>query len=174
MSTSLTKRRAKRASGAHAHQRRVLRTRKINGNGLVSYYVQGPLAGSTRPDFNTASLVKVLEVGLPVTELNALQATLALPAEKLAPMLGISKATLHRRKGAGRRLNPVISDRVVRFARLLGKAAKVFGGLEDAKQWLNANQFGLGGAVPLDYAKTEIGAREVENLLGRIEHGVYS
>jgi len=28
--------------------------------------------------------------------------------------------------------------------------------------------------VPLDYARTEAGAREVENLLGRIKYGVYS
>ena len=33
---------------------------------------------------------------------------------------------------------------------------------------------GLGGAIPLEYAETEVGAREVENLLGRIEYGVYS
>jgi uncharacterized protein (DUF2384 family) len=39
---------------------------------------------------------------------------------------------------------------------------------------LTHKQPGLGGAVPLDFAKTEIGAREVENLLGRIEYGVYS
>ena len=117
---------------------------------------------------------EVLQVGLPVNELTVLQASLAVPADKLAPMLGISKATFHRRKGAGSKLNPAVSDRVVRFARLLGKAAKVFGDIEDAKQWLKSAQFGLGGAVPLDYAKTEVGAREVENLLGRIEYGVYS
>ena len=126
------------------------------------------------PDLNTANLVKVLEVGLPVTELTALQTSLAVPTERLAPMLGISKATFHRRKGAGTKLKPAVSDRVVRFARLLGQAIRVFGDLEDAKQWLNSPQFGLGGAVPLDYAKTEVGAREVENLLGRIEFGVYS
>jgi putative toxin-antitoxin system antitoxin component (TIGR02293 family) len=89
-------------------------------------------------------------------------------------MLGISKATFHRRKGTGNRLQPAVSDRIVRFARLVGKAVKVFGDIEDAKRWFHSPQFGLGGAVPLDYAKTEIGAREVENLLGRIEHGVYS
>jgi putative toxin-antitoxin system antitoxin component (TIGR02293 family) len=106
--------------------------------------------------------------------LTELQASLDLPADRLAPMLGISKATFHRRKGAGSRLNPAVSDRVVRFARLLGQAVKVFGDIEEAKQWLNSPQFGLGGAVPLDYARTEIGAREVEKLLGRIEYGVYS
>ena len=109
-----------------------------------------------------------------MTELTDLQASLDVPAERLAPMLGISKATFHRRKGAGERLGSAESDRVVRFARLLGRAIKVFGDIENAKQWLNAPQFGLGGAVPFDYAKTEVGAREVENLLGRIEYGVYS
>jgi len=103
-----------------------------------------------------------------------LQASLDVPAERLAPMLGISKATFHRHKGAGVRLGSAVSDRVVRFARLLGKAIRVLGNIEDAKQWLSSPQFGLGGAVPLDYAKTEVGAREVENLLGRIEYGVYS
>ena len=89
-------------------------------------------------------------------------------------MLGISKATFHRRKGGEAKLPPAVSDRVVRYARLLGQALQVFGDLDSAKRWLGAPQFGLGGAVPLDYARSEVGAREVENLLGRIEHGVYS
>jgi putative toxin-antitoxin system antitoxin component (TIGR02293 family) len=63
---------------------------------------------------------------------------------------------------------------VVRFARLLGHAVHLFGSVEEARRWLKAPQRGLGGAVPLDYAQTEAGAREVENLLGRIDYGVYS
>ena len=43
-----------------------------------------------------------------------------------------------------------------------------------ARDWLTHKQTGLGNTVPLEFAKTEIGAREVENLLGRIEYGVYS
>jgi putative toxin-antitoxin system antitoxin component (TIGR02293 family) len=93
--------------------------------------------------------------------------------EKLAAKLGISKATLHRRKATGR-LDPGESDRVVRFARLMGKAVEVLESKESARQWLSAPQFGLGGAVPLDYAETEVGAREAEDLLMRIEYGVYS
>jgi len=112
-------------------------------------------------------------VGLPVGELDELQTALALPMEKLVPMLGISKATLHRRKAEGR-LDPAESDRVVRLARLMGKAVDVMESEEHARQWLVAPQFGLGGAVPLEFAETEVGAREVEDLLSRIEHGVYS
>jgi putative toxin-antitoxin system antitoxin component (TIGR02293 family) len=53
-------------------------------------------------------------------------------------------------------------------------AASVMESLDDGRRWLNSPQVGLGGAIPLEYAETEVGAREVEHLLGRIEYGVYS
>ena len=120
-----------------------------------------------------AYMIERIHAGLPIYELAALQESLDVPMEILAAKLGISKATLQRRKIEGR-LDAVESERVLRFARLMGKAINVFGSESNAREWLNKSQFGLGGAVPLDYAETEIGAREVENLLGRIEYGVYS
>jgi uncharacterized protein (DUF2384 family) len=54
----------------------------------------------------------------------------------------------------------------------MGKAVEVLS--QRRRTPMVTPQFGLGGAVPLEYAETEVGAREVENLLGRIEHGVYS
>jgi putative toxin-antitoxin system antitoxin component (TIGR02293 family) len=115
--------------------------------------------------------VSRVEAGLQYRELESLQKELGVPLEKLSQTLGISRATLHRRKLAGR-LAPDESDRVVRFERLVDKAAQVFGNRESAREWLNHPQFGLGGAIPLAYARTEAGAREVENILGRIEWGI--
>lgn len=123
--------------------------------------------------FSPSQIIEVIQGGLPVQELNVLQAGLGVPMERLAPKIGISRATLQRRK-AGGRLGREESDRVVRFARLMGKAVEVFETEENARRWLNSPQIGLGGAVPLDYAEIEVGAREVEDLLGRIEYGVYS
>jgi putative toxin-antitoxin system antitoxin component (TIGR02293 family) len=120
-----------------------------------------------------SKLIAMVRKGLPVQELSDLQVALAVPMEKLVPMLGLSKATFHRRKAAGR-LDAAESDRVVRFARLMGKAVEVMESAENARRWLTSSQVGLGGAVPLEYAETEVGAREVEDLLGRIEYGVYS
>jgi len=175
MSETLTKQLSKKFSAkVLVHRKSGQWAVKNAGVGVVSYCVHGATGKILASDFTPSKMIEVLRVGLPVRELDDLQASLAVPADRLAPMLGISKATFHRRKGAGSKLRPAVSDRVVRFARLLGKAVKVFGDIEDAKQWLKSAQFGLGGAVPLDYAKTEIGAREVENLLGRIEYGVYS
>jgi putative toxin-antitoxin system antitoxin component (TIGR02293 family) len=156
----------RRQSGARA-------VKKL-GDGVVMSFVQGRQGDAGPALFTPASLIEALEAGLPFQELEILRASLDLPVDLMATMLGISKATFHRSKGTARRLSPSVSDRVVRYAKLVGFAVKVFGDLADAKLWLKLPQIGLGGAVPLDYAKTEIGAREVENLLGRIEYGVYS
>lgn len=143
------------------------------GTGVVAHWVHDPAGAGSPKEPSPAILIEALRAGLPVQELDALRQGLDLPMDKLAPMLGLSKATLHRRKAAGR-LDVAESDRVLRFARLLGKAASVLESIEQGRRWLTSPQVGLGGAVPLEYAETEAGAREVENLLGRIEYGVYS
>jgi putative toxin-antitoxin system antitoxin component (TIGR02293 family) len=174
MSDTLTKPQPKKSSGHVALRRKSGQWGgKESSGGVVAYCVHGPADEFMAGDFTPAKLIEVLRVGLPVRELDDLQATLDVPMEKLVPMLGISKATLHRRKAEGR-LGQAESDRVVRFAKLMGKAVEVMESEGNARQWLTSPQFGLGGAVPLEYAETEVGAREVEDLLVRIEYGVYS
>src|SRR5713226_1285786 len=118
-------------------------------------------------------LIRRIQQGLQFRELEALQNDIDVPLEQLAAKLSISRSTLQRRKVAGR-LSPDESDKVMRFSRLLRQAAELFGDIDKARAWLKHPQYGLGGAVPLDYAETEIGAREVEDLLGRMKYGVYS
>lgn len=117
-------------------------------------------------------LIRRIEAGAKFAELESLRRQLGLSLEQLSDKLGISRATLHRRKASGR-LGPDESDRVYRLQRLLKQATAVFGDNQRACEWLSFPQYGLGGAVPLDYARTEVGGREVENLLGAIEYGVY-
>lgn len=154
------------------------KTPKKKTNRVVQYYteqrpdevmaVSEPAAAYGSP----AVLLEDLKKGLPFDELVVLRAILEIPMEKLAAMLGISKATLHRRKAAGK-LDVAESDRVVRYARLMGLATQVLESPENARSWLSTPKVGLGGAIPLAYAETEFGAREVEDLLGRMEYGVY-
>lgn len=142
--------------------------------GVVDSIVAQPRRGKRSSNAPTAPrLIEAVRAGLPASELFELKAALDVPNEALAPMAGMSKATLGRRR-PDQRLSPEEGDRVVRFARLLGLAVDVMGDLEHARRWMKSPQVGLGGSTPLDYALTEIGAREVEDLLGRIEHGVYS
>src|SRR2546423_15610401 len=114
-----------------------------------------------------------IQAGLSFRAVQNLQKALDLPMERIASVLGMSRATLHRRKLQGK-IDREESEKLVRYQNLLKKAEEVFGDAENAREWLRHRQRGLGNAVPLEFAKSEIGAREVENLLGRIEYGVYS
>ena len=117
--------------------------------------------------------IERIHSGLSFRAVLNLQKALDIPMEKVASVLGMSRATLHRRKIQGK-IDKEESEKLVRYQRLLKKAEEVFGDMASAREWLTRKQTGLGGAVPIEFARTEIGAREVENLLGRIEYGVYS
>jgi putative toxin-antitoxin system antitoxin component (TIGR02293 family) len=120
-------------------------------------------------------VVARVKSGLPVAEFDALRKLLGLSVEGLADRIGISIATLSRRRHSGRRLDPGRSDRLLRFARLFRLAVELHDGDQQAaRDWLRKPAPALEGETPLDHAGTEAGAREVENLIGRLEHGVYT
>lgn len=114
-----------------------------------------------------------IQAGLSFRAVQNLQKALNVPLGTVASVLGMSRATLHRRKLKGK-IDEEESEKLVRYQRLLKQAEDVFGDGKSARDWLTHKQAGLGNAVPLLFARTEIGAREVENLLGRIEYGVHS
>lgn len=140
------------------------------GSGMVREAV-AQYSGSPGPAAQDA--LESLESGLPIEEFDALQDLLGLSMDALAACLSISRSTLMRRRKAGR-LDSLESDRLLRFARLYGRAFQVLGEASLARTWLGEPLRALAFRTPLAFAKTEFGAREVEHLLGRIEQGVFS
>ena len=57
---------------------------------------------------------------------------------------------------------------------IMKQAIDIFGSQEKARKWFETPLPALGGKTPLECVKTESGTREVENVLGRIAHGVFS
>lgn len=111
--------------------------------------------------------------GLAVEEFYGLREDLGVSVPDLEKTLSIAHRTLLRRKEVGR-LQMEESDRLHRLRRLFDQAVGVFENAEDARAWMTSSQIGLGGESPLEYSDTDAGAREVEYLLGRIDHGVFS
>lgn len=119
-------------------------------------------------------IIDELQRGLPYRRLTQFEKQSGLPLEAICRAIRVPKRTLARRKAAGR-LAPDESERLHRLSELFTKAVHLFAGDHDrARRWLETPQRGLGRVTPLEMAATEVGAREVENLIGRIEHGVFT
>lgn len=122
----------------------------------------------------TSSLLGEIQRGLAFDAWEQFILNTALRKEDAIGLVQITARTLSRRKEEGR-LHPDESDRLIRAARIFAQAAELFeGDAESARKWLTTPQPGLGGVPPVEYAATEVGAREVEALLGRLEHGIPS
>jgi putative toxin-antitoxin system antitoxin component (TIGR02293 family) len=123
---------------------------------------------------DAARIVRLVRAGFPYSRLAKLQKATGMPWEKMARFVAIPQRTLTRRQSEGR-LHADESDRVLRASRIFEMAVDLFeGDAKSATQWLESPQVGLGGEVPFEFASTDIGAREVENLITRLEHGVFA
>ena len=92
----------------------------------------------------------------------------------MAAVIGLSPTTLARRRRSGT-LTTGESDRLVRVARLLGMTYELMrGDGEVARRWLKEGHELIEGESPLERASTEVGGREVEQLVGRLRHGIFS
>lgn len=112
--------------------------------------------------------------GLPFAEVERLRRDSGLPLEAVAGLIRLPPRTLARRKARGR-LDPGESERLFRVATVFGQAVTLFcGQLHDANRWLRTAQRGLGGLIPLELLGSEVGARAVADLIGRLEHGVFT
>lgn len=128
-----------------------------------------------KPVLSFASLVEQIEKGFPFGALERVKSVLDLNDELLSVSLGVSAKTTSRWRREGIDRLPVpVSDRLYRFARLFALAEQVLEDGDAAREWLHEEQVGLGGRTPVEMMRTEAGAREVESLLVRIEHGVLS
>ena len=88
--------------------------------------------------------------------------------------LVIPRRTFDRRLDEKQPLTVAESDRLLRAARVIVRAIEALGDSEKAAKWLRAPNRSLRGMIPLTLLETDFGARAVERVLGRIEHGVYS
>ena len=67
-----------------------------------------------------------------------------------------------------------MSDTADRIARVTRAADETFGNPEKARAWLQRANRALGGSSPLDMLDSDDGADHVEQVLGRLAHGLFS
>lgn len=117
-------------------------------------------------------LVNVVRAGIHSSAIESLCVLLGQPMSVVLATVGVSERTWARRRTSV--LTPAESDHVVRIVRLMDRATGVLGELGAARRWLDTPARAFGGQTPLAMAASETGASLVFDLLGRIEHGVFS
>lgn len=122
---------------------------------------------------STRSLLRSIESGLPYAAFDAVRERFGLSREDLAEAIGLPLRTLARRRRE-RKLHPDESDRLVRVARIAAEASRVLGDDRNAGLWLRDEIIALGNRRPIDLLRTDVGAREVEEIIGHIEYGIVS
>jgi putative toxin-antitoxin system antitoxin component (TIGR02293 family) len=121
----------------------------------------------------TADLLRAVRGGLPYAALEALTRALGLELSAVGAVVGIPARTMARRKHE-QLLSPVESDRLYRLAYVTHVASAVLGGVDAARTWLGRSNRSLGGIEPISLLDTDIGCRQVEEALVRLNYGMYA
>ena len=144
---------------------------RFQATGTVGLYYVAFLGMRT---YVVGRILENVQRGLPYKSWDRLLGNTEIDKDQLLRMVQITARTLSRRKEEGR-LEPDESDRLLRASRLFAYALALFEGQADAaRHWLTTAQSALGDVTPVELGATEIGAREVEALIGRLEHGIPS
>ena len=126
---------------------------------------------------NSVEIHQLLLRGLPAAALRHLVGSMLLlqHPDAFEKALGMSFRTFQRHQAdPGKALNREQSGRVWSFAGIVEKATSVLGSREEAEAWLKRPALGLNQSRPLDLLETVVGRQMVEDLLVRMEYGVYT
>lgn len=114
-----------------------------------------------------------VQQGLPAVAFHRFAVASSVSLEELARAIHVSLRTVQRRNESGERLDAGPSERLVRLAELYSHAAAIIGDDDLARQWMQTPREAFGGQTPFELAGSELGARLVDDLLLRVEHGVF-
>lgn len=109
--------------------------------------------------------------GLPKTVVKATVSHVAKDAEQAREISNrlVPQASYKRRRSI---LTVQESERVERLARLYATALDVWGEEDDARQFLFAPHVQLNGKKPIEMAFSDLGVRQVEQILEQLRYGL--
>ena len=116
-------------------------------------------------------LAERVREGLPFAALSAVMQQYGISRGVLGDILHLSPRNFLRRKEQ-KRLSPEESDRLYRLARVIAHANRVFEDPNESADWIQTPNAALGKQQPLTLLDTDIGVQQVDQVLGRIEHGI--
>lgn len=122
---------------------------------------------------NEMDLVNLTRNGILKQSVTKMAANFGITQEKICELLHMSTRNFQRIKD-NTPLDIYTSEQTIEMANVYSKAHLIFVNDESVKQWFQTSNYALGNQKPLDLLDTSFGVKMVSDVLGRIEHGVFS
>ncbi|MCT4639810.1 MAG: DUF2384 domain-containing protein [Bacteroidales bacterium] len=135
----------------------------ILGKKYVKYNVESPF------DF-----IHIANKGIGANVIKNFRQYFDLPLDITAGMLNTSTSTLYRWSKSNSNLERNFSIKLFEIADLFLYGIEVFEDKENFFKWLSLPNTALGGLEPQELIELPGGISKVRDVIGRIEHGVYS
>jgi putative toxin-antitoxin system antitoxin component (TIGR02293 family) len=128
----------------------------------------------TKPIHSEFDIISLSNEGLTKASLDALITNLGISKKAFSEnILDTSVKTLERKKSTDK-LDKRTSSHIIEIAKVLEHIFAVFENEERARNWLNTSNSALNNIKPIDLFYLPTGLNMVNDILGRIEEGVYS
>ncbi len=118
-------------------------------------------------------LIEITRKGLPKSVILTVSSILGISMEKMSALIHVSHRTIQRKQDH-ELLNVYSTEQILEIAQVISRGIEVMGTIESFVAWLHKDIRGLGYKKPLDFLDTSFGTKLIKDILGRIEHGVYS
>ena len=141
--------------------------------GIASYTPMVAMMGNQYANPSDFDLLKLARKGISKKSLLALAKKISLTIEEVASVLHISERTLQRYTPQTL-VKTEYADRAIELALLYERGIEVLGSERAFSNWIKSPNYALGGEVPFNLLDTRIGFTMVLDILGRIEHGIFS
>ncbi len=152
----------------------IIEKQTIRHKELNLVYLLGGKSIITHPLRSGFDIISLSNDGITKASLDALSSHLGISKKYFSEnILGISVKTLERKKSTDK-LDKHISSHVIEIAKVAKHAFDVFEDEEKVKTWLNTPNRALNNMKPIDLFYISTGLGMVDDILGRIEYGVYS
>ena len=123
---------------------------------------------------NAFKLIDIVLEGIDYRSFNKIVDKHPFTVAEWCQFLGVSDRTLQRYKRDKKSFDPTTSEKILKLTMLFKYGEEVFEDRDNFHEWLSTPIVALGGKEPKFLFRTDIGIGLVKDVIGRIEHGVYS
>lgn len=147
--------------------------RKGSSASFITWDILGGKTFMSKEPVSTLDFLAVSNSGITMQSAINLASILDIPMKDMADLLNVSYKTISRKKNTDL-LDELSSSLIIEIAGTIATGLALFEDAEKLRRWLKKENKALMGKKPIELLNTPTGIKLVNNILHRIEEGIYT